>query len=302
MTSLLPNQMNLGHVIEAIVHFNQRRDVTGSSKVEIARILFDGLNRLQTEWLLDQPEQDIGEVKAFQSMILDRLHAEARSALLRSNELRSVVAFEPKILNHDVLRRRRYRPGVDIEPSLAREASEIHRRLTKAFSELDGVDTGKEDRVLKRTAELLYIVRSNIAHGEKTPYGPDFAKRDRDEAVCTVIAPLQETLIDGLLDYPSRKLVVYGTLAPAQPNHHVVEGIDGTWTPCVVRGSVRHQLGFPVLSWNPSGPEVKAHLLVSADLPKSWLRIDAFEGSGYKRHLIPTIGNGEVIVANVYVG
>jgi gamma-glutamylcyclotransferase (GGCT)/AIG2-like uncharacterized protein YtfP len=145
-------------------------------------------------------------------------------------------------------------------------------------------------------------VRSNLAHGEKTPYGPDLAKRDRDEAVCTVINPLQEILIDGLLSSPSRKLVTYGTLAPGQPNHGVVEGISGTWARCVVRGSIRHQLGFPVLSWNPSGPEVNAHLLISADLRQSWSRIDAFEGSGYRRHLIPATHNSELIVANIYVG
>jgi gamma-glutamylcyclotransferase (GGCT)/AIG2-like uncharacterized protein YtfP len=300
--SLLPNHKNLGHVVDAIVHFNRARDITGSSAVEVARILFDGLNKLQTQWVLDRSEQNLGEVKAFQSMILDSLHGEARSDLLRSNELRSVVAFEPNILNHDILRHRRYRPGSDIEPSLFREASEVHRRLTNAFSELDGGDAATEDRVIKRTAELLYIVRSKLAHGEKTPSGPDLAKRDRDEAVCTVITPLQEILIDGLLCDPSRKLVVYSTLAPGQPNHQVVEGIDGTWTRSVVRGSVRRQLGFPVFTWNPSGPEVNAHLLTSADLPKWWLRIDAFEGPGYKRHLIPTTSNGEVIVANVYVG
>jgi gamma-glutamylcyclotransferase (GGCT)/AIG2-like uncharacterized protein YtfP len=109
-------------------------------------------------------------------------------------------------------------------------------------------------------------------------------------------------LIDCLLGFPSRKLVVYGTLAPEQPNHNVVEAISGTWSPCVVRGSVRRQFGFPVLSWNPSGPEIQAQLLVSADLPQSWSRLDAFEGSAYRRHLIPAILEGELIVANVYVG
>jgi len=300
--SLLANDKDLGHLVDAIVHFNRARDIVESSAVEVARTLFDGLNKLQTHWLLYQSAPDMGEVKAFQSMIVESLQPEARSELLRSTELRSVVAFEPKILNHDVLKRRRYRPGSEIEPRLFSEASEVHRKLTNAFSEVSGGDPARENRIIKRTAELLYIVRSNLAHGEKTPYGPDLAKRDRDEAVCTVINPLQEILIDDLLGYPSRKLVTYGTLAPGQPNHGVVEGISGTWTRCVVRGSVRHQLGFPVLTWNPSGPEVNAHLLISADLPNWWLRIDRFEGSNYKRHLIPALWNGEVILANVYIG
>ena len=39
-------------------------------------------------------------------------------------------------------------------------------------------------RVVKKTAELLYIVRSNMAHGEKTKYGPDIDKRKRGVSVC----------------------------------------------------------------------------------------------------------------------
>lgn len=300
--SLLGNQKDVGHLIGAIVHFNRARVIAENSSVEIARMLFNGLNRLQTHWLLHRSESDLGEVKAFQSMILDSLQPEAKRDLLRSTELRSLVAFEPKILNHDVLNRRRYRPGSEIEPKLFSDASEVHRKLTSAFSAIGGEDAATEERVIKRTAELLYIVRSNLAHGEKTPYGPDLAKRQRDEAVCTVINPLQEILIDCLLGYPSRKLVAYGTLAPGQPNHEVVETISGTWTPCVVRGSVRQQLGFPVLSWSPSGAEIQAQLLISGDLPQSWSRLDAFEGSAYCRHLIPAKLEGELIVANVYVG
>jgi gamma-glutamylcyclotransferase (GGCT)/AIG2-like uncharacterized protein YtfP len=300
--SLLPNHQDVGHLIGAIVHFNRAREIAENSAVEVARTLFNGVNKLQTQWLLHQPEPELGEVKAFQSMILDSLQPEARSDLLRSTEFGAVVAFEPKILNHKVLNRRHYRPGTEIEPRLFSEASEVHRKLNNAFHEVVIGDAAIDERVIKRTAELLYIVRSNLAHGEKTPYGPDLAKRQRDEAVCTVINPLQEILIDCLLDYPSRKLVAYGTLAPEQPNHNLVEAISGSWTRCVVRGSVRRQLGFPVLSWNPSGPEIQAQLLVSADLPQSWSRLDAFEGSAYRRHLIPAIHKGELIVANVYVG
>ena len=167
--SLLSNHENLGHLVDAIVHFNRGRDITGSSTVEVARILFDGLNKLQTQWVLDHSEHNLGEVKAFQSMILDSLHGEARSDLLRSNELRSVVAFEPKILNHDVLRHCHYRPGSDIEPSLFREASEVHRKLTNAFSEFDGGDGATEERVIKRTAELLYIVRQISLMAKRRP-------------------------------------------------------------------------------------------------------------------------------------
>lgn len=300
---LLSNRQNLGHIVEAVVHFNGARDLTStkSSMVQVARVLFDGLNKLQTEWTLDRTDQEVSEVKAFQSMVLEEINSDARSTFLRSDELQAVVALQPQIMNHYVLRRRGYRPGVEIEPGVIRDASDVHRKLANAYSELGGTDAAIEERVLKRAAELLYIVRSNIAHGEKTPYGPDLARRDRDEAVCSVIVPLQEMLVDFLLDRPSWKLVVYGTLAPGQPNHHVIAGVAGTWVDCVVSGSVCLERGLPVFAWKPSGPEVQARLFVSADLPQSWSRIDAFEGSSYKRHLIPAKHEDEFTVANAYV-
>ena len=300
--TLLSNRQTPGHLAEAVIHFNRARDAkaSGNSIVEVARALFDGLNKIQTEWALDQPDQEIGEVKAFQSLVLEALQSEARTAFLRSEALHSVVDFKPQIMNHDVLRRRDYRPGVDIEPRLICDASVVHRKLATAYSEIDGVDATIEERVLKRTAELLYIVRSNIAHGEKAAYGPDRAKMDRDKAVCSVIVPLQEMLVDLFLDRPTRKLVVYGTLAPGQPNHHIIAGIAGSWFDCVVRGSIRSEGGLPVFAWNPSGPEVRAQLFVSADLPESWAQIDAFEGSPYRRHLIPVKQEGDFAVANVY--
>ena len=167
--SLLANQKDVGHLIGAIVHFNRAREIAENSAVEVARTLFNGLNKLQTHWLLHQSQPELGEVKAFQSMILDSLQPEARSDLLRSTELGVVVAFEPKILNHNVLNRHRYPPGSEIDPRLFSEASEVHRKLTNAFHEVVSGDAATEERLIKRTAELLYIVRSNLAHGEKTP-------------------------------------------------------------------------------------------------------------------------------------
>lgn len=189
-------EVSSGHISEAIVHINQARDNHAINRlvVDVARIYFDGLNKLQTEWVLKQQENDVSEIKAFQSMILQGLRSEVRRDFLQSSELRSLVFLEPQIMNHDVLRRRNYSPSNGIEPSLFRDASETHRKLANAYSAKDGTNDviETEARVLKRAAELLYIVRSNIAHGEKTPYGPDLEKKERDKNVCSVIVPLQE--------------------------------------------------------------------------------------------------------------
>lgn len=295
-----------GHITEAVVHFNQARDAMdrGSSSVEISRALFVGLNKIQTEWLLHQPhhpDQQIGEVKAFQLMTLG-LPAEARNSLLRSPQLQSLVVFEPQVMNHDTLRRSGYRPDIEIDPALVKAASEQHRKLVTAYRDLERAgNTEAEDRVLKRAAELLYVVRSNIAHGEKTPYGPDLSKRERDESVCAVAIPMQLILFDLLVDWPSTKLVTYGTLAPGKPNHRLIQDIPGTWERCQLRGSVTLAEGLPRFSWNPTGPKVDAELFLSQHLPEAWRRIDDFEGMAYKRRLITVSRSAGFAVANIYL-
>jgi gamma-glutamylcyclotransferase (GGCT)/AIG2-like uncharacterized protein YtfP len=88
------------------------------------------------------------------------------------------------------------------------------------------------------------------------------------------------------------RLIVYGTLAPGEPNHHHLSDLKGTWTEGFVRGQL-YQVGwgaaqgFPALRASREGPRVRAFLFESADLPEHWARLDAFEGEEYQRVLVP---------------
>ena len=294
-----------GHITEAVIHFNQATDMLEreASSVEVSRSLFDALNKVQTEWVLHQDDHKMGEVKAFQTMISQGLEASGRIEFLESDEMSDFASFEPQIMDHDTLRRHPYRPDVEIEASCARRASEEHRKLVSAYNSFRSQkDAEVEKRVLKRAAELLYVVRSNIAHGEKTPYGPDIKKRKRDDEVCEVVIPLQRLLFHLLLDSPDRKLVTYGTLAPEEPNHDIVADLGGDWEKCSVEGDVADVDGLPVFDWKLGAARIEAELLVAPGLPKRWKQIDQFEGSSYKRRLITIITGTGVSVANVYLG
>ena len=194
-----------GHIPEAISHINQaNKDFeAGRAQVDVARSLFDALNKIQTEWMGLHERDEIGELKAFQTMIRERFKPEEHSDFLHSEELKSLVSFKPQIMNHDTLRRHRYRPDQEIEPKLRKKAIEEHHKVVTAYTTyLSQKNDEVKDRVIKRVAELLYVVRSNIAHGEKTPYGPDLKKKECDEKVCNVVIPLQQLLLNVLLDYP----------------------------------------------------------------------------------------------------
>lgn len=293
-----------GHITEAIIHFNQAIEALGNrmSMVEVSRSLSDALNKIQTEWVLHQDSQTMSEVKAFQTMILKEVGTEGHTTFLKNDEIKNLVFFQPPIMNNDTLRRHRYSPDQELDPQLVKKASEEHHKLVVAYrTYLSLMNKENGERVIKQAAELLYIVRSNIAHGEKTPYGPDLKKKERDEEVCKVVMPLQRLLLNVLLDYPDRQLVVYGTLAPGNVNHHIISDIQGYWEDCTVNGHVYEINGLPLFVWEPRGPSLKAQLFTSSVLPSRWKQIDEFEGYYYKRILIPVARNDGIAIANIYV-
>jgi gamma-glutamylcyclotransferase (GGCT)/AIG2-like uncharacterized protein YtfP len=95
------------------------------------------------------------------------------------------------------------------------------------------------------------------------------------------------------------RLVTYGTLSPGRANHHQLAGLKGQWRQGTVRGRLFEAgwgaaQGYPGLVLDPLGPVVEVHLFVSTDLPDHWPRLDAFEGTGYRRVVTQvTMADGE---------
>jgi gamma-glutamylcyclotransferase (GGCT)/AIG2-like uncharacterized protein YtfP len=121
--------------------------------------------------------------------------------------------------------------------------------------------------------------------------------------------PMAQDLLEGAIDAlfsVSKRLIVYGSLAPGGPNHRLVGGLGGEWTKGWVTGELLERgwsaaMGYPALRWCPEGGEVEAYLLVSDELPGFWKRLDEFEGLEYKRIWAPFwTASGEVSVGNVY--
>jgi gamma-glutamylcyclotransferase (GGCT)/AIG2-like uncharacterized protein YtfP len=111
--------------------------------------------------------------------------------------------------------------------------------------------------------------------------------------------------IDELLDFPSHRLAVYGSLAPGAENHWVLSELHGLWTRGTVKGhrdaaGWGQTLGFPALIWDPNGEEIAVDLFHSPELPQHWERIDEFEGDDYQRILVPVERGADVVVANIY--
>jgi len=104
-----------------------------------------------------------------------------------------------------------------------------------------------------------------------------------------------------------RTLAVYGTLAPGQPNHHVVAPLGGEWADGVIEGDLFPEgwgatLGYPACRPRTGGPAIAVKVLSAPALGTAWPELDHFEGPGYRRILVPVLTRERRphTVANLY--
>ncbi|MDJ0614701.1 MAG: gamma-glutamylcyclotransferase family protein [Rhizobiaceae bacterium] len=84
------------------------------------------------------------------------------------------------------------------------------------------------------------------------------------------------------------RLATYGTLAPGEVNADQLDGLQGEWKQGTIRGDLLKEgwgadHGCPGCLINPNGERIDVFIFESADLPRHWARLDAFEGTEYSR-------------------
>jgi gamma-glutamylcyclotransferase (GGCT)/AIG2-like uncharacterized protein YtfP len=141
-------------------------------------------------------------------------------------------------------------------------------------------------------------------------------RRQRDASDTAMVADGRnaERQLDALFR-TSHTLAVYGTLAPGQPNHHVVEPFGGEWTDGLIEGDLLPEgwaadLGYPGFRPRDGGEAVAVQVLSATLLATAWPTLDRFEGPRYQRILVPIfsteLGPGQAgerplhTVANLY--
>ncbi|GAA3774155.1 gamma-glutamylcyclotransferase family protein [Flavobacterium ginsengiterrae] len=85
-------------------------------------------------------------------------------------------------------------------------------------------------------------------------------------------------------------LIIYGSLAPGESNHAVMDPIKGEWKKAFIKGRLEEggwgsSLGYhgfiPVNT--AEAKTINCYVLFSADLTLHWDYLDEFEGDGYIR-------------------
>jgi gamma-glutamylcyclotransferase (GGCT)/AIG2-like uncharacterized protein YtfP len=233
------------------------------------------------------------------SALFRTLSTEKQAELLAMPSVEALATLVPSILSH-------HTPGMtqqlydDIPSDVRERAASAHDEFKGAWARWR--DTGARGReVLRKLSRAIYVVRGNFKHGEKTRVGPDPRRTERNRKVAKVALPVLEDVIDFLMGRPSRKLVVYGTLSPGQPNNSVLDDVAGRWSQVTLAGLVSEEEGLPVFRYNTRVERVEVDLLVSKDLAQHWQRLDDFD-RGYERQLGLYWQDGIPGVANIYVG
>lgn len=295
---------------DCLTHLNAAR--SHDDELDRCDSLFDALNKTWTNYYLYQKRHKLllhlepgssnrSDNRELHELLLSGLGANGYIELCQSTEVRRLCEFVPQVMNHDTLRAADYEPA-NISEQLCKKARDEHNQLFNAYKRFS--DNRDEDglrlALIKKLAQILYVVRSNIKHGEKTPKGPDILKYDRDVAVCVVVNPVLELIFDILWKYPNRRLASYGTLRPGQSNYSVVSSIAGEWLPGTISGNLTEVHGCPMFRWSVQGNKVPVEMLLADELPSHWDRLDRFEGADYQRILVPVETSKGLVVANLY--
>lgn len=204
---------------------------------------------------------------------------------------------------------------------MSAEAPGFDRRALVAALETINRARAREPGSPERTADLLTgleeLLEADASGGAHRDPGGGGAFAELDsilreagveegaESLRTYIEPILDRLVESLLDRPAERLAAYGSLRPGEENHHQVSSLVGHWTDGAVEGT-RYERGWgaargvPGLVWRPGDAPVTVAVFESRALPEHWERIDAFEGPGYQRILVPVDTTDGVRVCNLY--
>lgn len=102
------------------------------------------------------------------------------------------------------------------------------------------------------------------------------------------------------------KLFVYGTLKPGESMNQMLSSIGGSWKKGTVQGEFirpNEIAGFPYpgVILNDESGDIDGYVFESKNLHSHWDRLDAYEGSSYRRVITEvTRDDGQTVEAYIY--
>lgn len=231
--------------------------------------------------------------KKFIETTLALLIGEGIDELIGSKMLNDLVHFRPHIMSDEVLENQRYNPN-KISSELRIEAAKTHYDLINSNLERNN------RKQISRLCRLLYLIRSNLMHCGKTPYGPDLDKSIRDEEVCKIIYPILSFLLNSFLEHPNSKLILYGTLRRNGVNHYLIKDFVLNIQDVLIWGYIENIDSLPFYNYSLTSEKIGVELLENPKLIRVFETLDRFEGKKYQRELVPYLFVNDIYIANIY--
>lgn len=103
-------------------------------------------------------------------------------------------------------------------------------------------------------------------------------------------------------------LIIYGSLAPGEANHHIISHINGIWFKAFIKGKIidngwSTRTGYPEFQRaEDESQTIEVLAFISDELEDHWDHIDEFEGTEkYARTTISCeLEDGQVVEAFIY--
>lgn len=240
--------------------------------------------------------------KAILNEIVKGLPEHKKEALLKSEELRSIVNLEPPIEEMSIYKDSLVFPE-KANPELKRLAQQKHRELKKQYDKYLDRNSGQA-QLIKKISGLMSLVRNNISHGEKTPMGPDMNFNHRNQSIINVFIPfLKNVFFELLFDYPKTRICLYGTLRTGQSNHEKLkEFIDGD--PIIKEGTVEGMLhrenNLDYFENKIPGEKISVEILILENSRTLIEKLKRFEGPDYKLNSVVAELEGKKILTSIF--
>lgn len=233
----------------------------------------------------------------FSETVNSILNYSEKSNLINSKAFKEIIFYTPLIMSDAVLEHKRYNPD-EISEELRKQASKTHKRLIDNYNS----PRRRDEIIITSLCKLLYEVRSNMKHCGKTPYGPDQDKSKRDEEICKLIHPTLSEIINILLEKPSDKLLLYGTLKTGKSNSSILDNYRNNSKNVSIWGFIEMENDLPYYTFSISSSqnEIKAELINNNELNTHFDKLDEFEGPTYRRIKVPFKNENEVEIGQVY--
>lgn len=297
------DEVTFADLVGGLTHLNRRTN--GDIDAEYERYI-RALKRFAKGYCAARYEDDDRDEEAPQirKFVRDATQWYLDEGFFDGTAFRTLVRMPRLIASESLMRKARDKiKRVELTEAELYDTHATHRSLVEATAQYDELhDRESRKNVGFWLGGLLYVVRCNLDHGEKTPFGPDLAKAERDVEVLSVALPVVQDVVLRTLEHPEHRFAVYGTLRSGEPNHGLVADL-GAPTDGSVTGSIRQVDSYPVFRWWLEGDNVPVELYASPRLTGArWESLDRHERGSYRRLFVPTriVASGEHVVATIY--